>query len=50
VRIKETSESEPLMRCRNSRDDVKTGVLTGLQDKPRGSLFIAWVASGIKAA
>ena len=25
VRIKETSASEPLMRCRKFRDDVKTG-------------------------
>jgi hypothetical protein len=33
VWIKEMSESEPLMRCRNIRDGVKTGVLAGLQDK-----------------
>jgi hypothetical protein len=26
VRIKEMSVSEPLMRCRNIRDGVKTGV------------------------
>jgi hypothetical protein len=38
------------MRCRNIRDDVKTGVLAGLQDKLRGNLFIAWAASGIKMA
>jgi len=25
VRFKETSASEPLMRCRKSKDDVKTG-------------------------
>jgi hypothetical protein len=41
VRIKEMSESEPLMRCRNIRDGVKTGVLAGLQDKFRGNLFTA---------
>ena len=50
VRIKEMSESEPLMRCRNIRDGVKTGVLAGLQDKLRGYLFTAWAASGIKMA
>jgi hypothetical protein len=50
VRIKEMSESEPLMRCRKIWDGVKTGVLAGLQDKSRGSLFTAWAASGIKMA
>jgi len=45
VRIKEMSESEPLMRCRNIRDGVKTGVLAGLQDKLRGNLFTVWAAS-----
>ena len=41
VGIKEMSKSEPLMRCRNIRDGVKTGVLAGLQDKFRGNLFTA---------
>jgi hypothetical protein len=41
VRIKEMSESESLMRCRNIRDGVKTGVLADLQDKFRGNLFTA---------
>jgi len=41
VWIKEMSVSEPLMRCRNIRDGVKTGVLAGLQDKFRGNLFTA---------
>ena len=50
VRIKEMSASEPLMRCRNIRDGVKTGVLADLQDKPRGSLFTVWATSGIKMA
>ena len=31
-------------------DDVKTGVLSMSQDKSRGNLFTAWVASGIKVA
>ncbi|MFC1532987.1 hypothetical protein ACFL7M_06440 [Thermodesulfobacteriota bacterium] len=42
------SESEPVMRCRNIRNGVKTGVLRQLQDKSRGSLFIVWAASGIE--
>ena len=44
------SVSEPLMRCRNIRDDVKTEVLGDPQDKLRGSLFIVWAASGIEMA
>jgi len=50
VGSKEMSESEPLMRCRNIRDAVKTGVLAGLQDKFMGNLFTARAASGIKMA
>ena len=50
VWIKEMSGSEPLLRCRNIRDDVKTGVLAGFQDKSRGNLFTVWAASGIKMA
>jgi hypothetical protein len=50
VRIEEMSVSEPLMRFRNIRDGVKTGVLRQLQDKLRGSLFIVWAASGIEMA
>jgi hypothetical protein len=41
VWIKEMSVSEPLMRCRNIRDGVKTGVLADLQDKFRGNLVTA---------
>jgi hypothetical protein len=50
VRIKEMSNREPSMRCRNIRNDVKTGVLRQLQDKLRGNLFTAWAASGIEMA
>ena len=46
----EPSVSKPLMRCRNVLDDVKTGVPTMSQDKSRGNLSTAWVASGIKVA
>jgi hypothetical protein len=50
VWIRESSVSEPLRRCRNVKDGVKTGVLSMFQDKSRGNLFTAWVASGIKVA
>jgi hypothetical protein len=50
VWIRESSVSEPLTRCRNVIDGVKTGVLSMFQDKSRGNLFTAWVASGIKVA
>jgi len=50
VRIKETSKSEPLRRCRNIRDSIKTGVLADHRDEFRGSLFTAWMVLGINAA
>ena len=50
VWIREPSASEPPKRCRNVKDDVKTGVLSMFQDKSRGNLFTVWVASGIKVA
>lgn len=50
VRFREASESELLLRCRNEKDDVETGGLTGLQDKSEGNLFTARAASGIKVA
>ena len=46
----ETNVSEPLMKCRKRRDDVKTGVKSLLRDKSGGYLFTAQAASGIKAA
>ena len=50
VRAKETSVSEPLMRCRNHRDDVETGDHERRQEKPKGNLVTAWVTSGIEVA
>jgi len=44
VRIRETSEGEPLMRCRKQKGGVKTGGLSDLQDESRGNLFTAWAA------
>jgi len=50
VRFRETSASEPLMRCRKLLDGVKTGGLSLLQDKSRGNLFTVWVTSGMQVA
>jgi len=50
VRFRETSASEPLMRCRKLLGDVKTGGRTLPQEKSRSNLLTAWVASGIKVA
>jgi len=50
VRFREASASKLPLRCRNEKDDVRTGGLTILQDKPKGNLFTDWAASGIKVA
>ena len=50
VRTMKTNASEPLMTCRKRRNGVKTGGLSLLRDKSEGSLLIARVASGMKAA
>jgi hypothetical protein len=50
VWIMETSTSEPLMRCRNKEDGVKTGVLSWFQDKHGGNLLTARAAPGIEVA
>ena len=50
VRFREASASELPLRCRNEKDDVRTGGLTKPQDKSEGSLFTARAASGIKVA
>ena len=41
VSIRETNASEPLMKCRKRRDDVKTGGESLTWDKSRGNLFTA---------
>ena len=50
VRSKKTSESEPLMTCREvfTRRRNRAGWLA--RDEPRGDLSIDWTASGMKAA
>ncbi len=50
VRIKEASASEPLMKCRKQKDDVKTGGVHYSRRSPGENLFTAWAASGIKVA
>ncbi len=50
VWIKEMSASEPLMRCRNIKDDVKTGVLSWFRDEHGRNLLTDRAASGIKVA
>ena len=42
--------SEPLMTCRKSETDIKTGYVSLPWDEPGGSLFIGQVVSGMKAA
>ena len=44
------SESEPLMKCRKRRNDVKTGEKSLLRDKYKGNLFTDQAASGIEVA
>jgi hypothetical protein len=44
------SESEPLMRCRKVKDDVKTGGFVDTRISSGGDLPTAWMASGIKVA
>ena len=50
VRIVESNESEPLMKCRKRREDVKTGRESLARDKFGGDLITARAASGIKVA
>ncbi|MGB5830732.1 MAG: reverse transcriptase domain-containing protein [Thiohalocapsa sp.] len=46
----ESNASEPLMRCRKRRDDVKTGGQSLTRDQSGRNLFTAQMASGMKAA
>jgi hypothetical protein len=41
VKFREASVSELPLRCRNVKDDVKTGGLTIFQDEFKGNLFTA---------
>jgi hypothetical protein len=46
----EMSASEPLMKCRKRRDDVKTGGKSLIRDKFGRYLFTGQTASGIEVA
>ena len=50
VWVREMSASEPLMRCRNIKDDVETGVLLWFRDEYGRYLLAERAASGIKVA
>jgi len=50
VWIRETSNSEPLMRHRKDRGEVRTELLDRVQDELGGDLLTAQVASGVKVA
>ncbi len=50
VRSRKTSESEPLMTCREVFTRRQNRAVWLARDEPRGSLFIGWAASGMKAA
>ncbi len=50
VRTVESNASEPLMKCRKRRDDVKTGGESLSRDQSGGNLSTAQAASGMKAA
>jgi hypothetical protein len=50
VWIRETSDSEPLMRHRKDRGEVKTELLYRVQDELGGNLLTAQVASGVEVA
>jgi len=45
-----TSESEPVMKCRNALDDIETGPRGLVRDEPGGYLPTAQVVSGIELA
>jgi hypothetical protein len=41
VRFRETSSREPLMRCRNTIDDVKTGGLLDSRTNPEETCLLS---------
>jgi hypothetical protein len=48
--MQETTEKEPLMKCRKHTEDVKTGRRWLARDKSEMHLFTALTASGTKVA
>lgn len=50
VWIVKASDPEPLLKCRNAKDDIRTGMQKRFRDKPEGYLFTALAVSGMKRA
>ena len=50
VTMQKVNASEPLMRYRNTQDDVKTELLYLVRDKSGGHLLTALTTSGIEMA
>jgi hypothetical protein len=48
--IRKASESDPLMKRRKIRDDIKIGVCAVLRDESGGCPFIGQAVSGVKTA
>lgn len=48
--IRKASESEPLMKRRKSRDDIRTGVYERSRDESGGCPLTGQAVSGVKAA
>lgn len=50
VRIRKANGSEPLLKRRKSRDDIKTRGTLLTWDKSIGNLLTGWMVSGVKVA
>lgn len=50
VWIVKASETEPLLKRRNAKEDIRTGVQKRSRDKPEGYLSTALAVSGVKRA
>ena len=48
--VVKASETEPLLKCRNAVDDIRTGVGKWSRDEPEGYLSTALAVSGMKRA
>jgi len=48
--VQKVNVNKPLMRYRNTEDDVETGLQYLVRDKPEGNLLTALAASGIEMA
>ena len=48
--VRKANVSEPLMTCRNGKDDIETGAEAEPWDEPGESLLIGQAVSGMEAA